>query len=176
MDRRGTVPVVFTVALVLIAAAALFGWLRSEGVGVAIGPQATLEHVAGHAETDEDRAWLEPAVEIWEARCAGCHAELGYLSDVAAADGGRDYLIDLMLYGIDGEVTIEGETVALRHRPFADTFDDEEHAALLNFMVTSWGNEEALPGDFDLYAPEEIAEQRGRDLTQEEVVDLRPAP
>ena len=176
MDRRGTVPVVFIVTLVLIAAAALFGLLRSEGVGVAIGPQASLERVAAHAETDEDRAWLEPAVEIWDARCAGCHVELGYLSDVTAAEGGRAYLIDLMLYGIDGDVTIEGETVALRHRPFADTFDDEEHAALLNYMVTAWGNEDALPDDFDLYEPEEIAEQRGRDLTQEDVVDLRPAP
>ena len=174
MDHRGTAPVTLVIALALILAAGLFGWLRSENVGIAIGPQASFEHVS--AEADPDRAWLEPATEIWDARCAGCHVELGYLSDVTAAEGGRSYLIDLMLYGIDGDVVIEGETVALRHRPFADTFDDEEHAALLNFMVTAWGNEDALPDGFDLYEPEEIAEQRGRDLTQEEVVDLRPVP
>jgi hypothetical protein len=127
--------------------------------------------VSGEAD---DHAWFDTGMTLWDARCYGCHADVPYVSELFVADGGREYLVDLMLYGAQGEAEIFGAVEVLRHRAYGDAFDDDEMSALLNLMLVAWGNDEALPPDAVFYTPDEVGAARGRALSPREVIERRP--
>jgi len=156
--------------LVVALGTALF---RVAGYVVAIGPEPTpvTAPVAADADT---HAWFDTGMALWDARCYSCHADVPYVSELFVADGGRDYLIDLMLYGAQGEAAIFGAVEVLRHRAYADTFDDDEMSALLNLMLVAWGNDEALAADVEFYTPDEVGAARGRAVSPREVIERRP--
>ncbi len=159
-------------ALLLLALG--FAALRSEGYGVAVARDGEgLGTVVG-LSLHERYAWFAEAETLWSARCGSCHAELDYIPALFAAEGGRDYLVDLMLFGARGEAFIDGEMQSFRHRPFGDQFDDEQMAGLLNLMLLAWGNEEALPEGAELYTAAEVGAARPREIAQDDVLDGRP--
>jgi hypothetical protein len=169
------------IGLLLVLAAALFGWLRSQGlVLVLLIDQDRLEALdevgddpASAPAPDDAWAWRELGADVFAASCQGCHAELPHLPRFIERGSARDYLVDFMLFGFDGAAVIDGERVAFRHPPFARLGDDEL-AASLNHSLTAWGNEGALPAGFELYEPETFEERRDLDLTREEVAEERP--
>lgn len=159
---------ILLLGLLLALAATGFAWLRSEGLSLALAaePGVTVAHL-------QEYDWWEDAEVLWEARCAGCHVTLDYVPEVFAAEGGREYLIDLMLFGARGEAYLYGEWQSLRHRPYGE-FDDEQIAGLLNLMLLAWGNDEALPEGTQLYEAQEVAAARPREVPQDEVLSGRP--
>lgn len=162
--------------LVLVGALAL---VRSGGFAVTVGaesaPAASQPADTAHDDAVDARAWLLPGLELWDARCYSCHDSLAYIPELFLADGGRAYLIDLLLYGIRGDVVIEGSMTNLRHRSYA-ALDDEELAALLNTMLVAWGNDAALPAGVRFYQADEVAAARAIERTQDEVRESRPNP
>lgn len=116
--------------------------------------------------------------------CAGCHGtkmtgldgavppHVGHLPNVVQKDGGRRYLIDVLLYGLTGDVTILGERYD-GVMPAWSQLSDEQIAAILNYELHAYGNEELLPESFTPILPEEVAAERGRDLSPEDVRLLR---
>lgn len=160
----------YRMGLALLLTVTAFAALRSQGVSLALGREAP------PSPAEEEPAWRDAGETLWQESCAGCHAELAHVPDVFAAEGGRGYLLDLMLYGANGPIEVDGDTRTLRHRPYGDAFDDAEHAALLNTMLVSWGNAERLPEDVALYDADDVAAARGRDLAPEAVVEARPTP
>lgn len=160
-------------ALLLIAAVGMAA-LRQEGYGLAFARDGEVRASTEALSLGDRFPWFDEAMVVWEARCAGCHVELGYVPALFAAEGGRDYLVDLMLFGARGEAVIYGELQSFRHRPFAEQFGDQEMADLLNLMLLAWGNEEALPADAELYSEGEVAAARPRAIAQEEVLEGRP--
>ena len=159
-----------TFVLVVALGAALF---RAADYVVAIGPEPTPVTATVSADADT-QAWFDTGMALWDARCYGCHADVPYVSELFVADGGREYLIDLMLYGAQGEAEIFGAVEVLRHRAYGDAFDDDEMSALLNLMLVAWGNDEALPPDAVFYTPDEVGAARGRDVHPSEVIERRP--
>jgi hypothetical protein len=155
--------------LVLVVGLAL---ARSAGVAITIGPEAP---TLVSATPEDEWPWFDAGMELWDARCYGCHADLTYVPDLFLAEGGRGYLLDMMLFGVQGEVVIEGELVNLRHRPYL-SLEDEELSAVLNLMLVAWGNDEALPDDVEFYTPEEVADARTPESSNEEVLERRPNP
>lgn len=168
MESRFERRAIYLLGLLLAVAATGFAWLRSEGLSLAIA--ADTSAVAPAAET---YAWWAPAEELWEARCASCHQTLDYVPELFAAEGGRDYLIDFMLFGARGDAYLYGEWQGLRHRPYGE-LEDEQIAAVLNLTLLAWGNDEALPEAVELYRPDEVAAARPRQVPQEEVLLGRP--
>ena len=116
--------------------------------------------------------------------CAGCHGtkmtglagavppHVGHLPNVVAADGGRRYLINVLLYGLEGDVTILGEPYNAV-MPAWGQLTDEEIAAILNFELHAYGNDALLPEEFAPIVPAEVAAERGQDLSREDVHALR---
>jgi mono/diheme cytochrome c family protein len=113
--------------------------------------------------------WRELGSRLYAAECASCHPAgrgggglpplRGHAVDLFTSEGGREYLLDLML---DGVVRTEvGGAVELiaSHPPF-DGLRDAEIAALLNHMLTSWGNDALLPPGIELYAPADAEARR----------------
>lgn len=158
---------------VLLLAAVVFAALRSEGYSLAMSRNGETLSAVGLSQ-QERFDWFAAASATWDARCAGCHLELDYIPALFAAEGGREFLIQLMLFGADGEARIYGQVQNLRHRPFADQFDDAEMAGLLNLMLVAWGNEAELPADTELYGPADVAAAREPVIAQEDVLQGRP--
>lgn len=158
-------------AFVLVLVVSL-AFARSAGFAITVGAEAPGDVTA---QAPDDRAWFDVGMEVWDARCYSCHADLTYVPALYLADGGRDYLLDLMLFGVRGEVVIEGVPTNLRHRSYA-SLDDEEIAAVLNLMLVAWGNDDALPSEPDFYRPEEVGAARTPERSNEEVLERRPNP
>jgi len=145
---------------------------RSAGMAITLGPETP---VVVSATAPDERPWFGLGMEVWDARCYSCHADLTYIPELFLADGGRAYLPEMMLFGVRGEVVIEGVPMNLRHRAYA-SLDDEQLAAVLNLMLVAWGNDEALPADVDFYTPEEVGAARTPERSNEEVLERRPNP
>ena len=153
--------ITYVLAALIVAAAVVFAWLRSREL--VLVPEG--EVVGEAAATFRGDRYQEA--------CSACHAELPYLGELAAARGGRDYLVQLFLFGLEGEVIIQGSRQQLEHQPYGDWADDAI-AETLNYMLASWGNQETLPEDWEPYRPAEVEGARQLELVPEEVPGKRP--
>lgn len=130
-------------------------------VGMVAPPPKKKEHGAegehgkapadGHGET---AAQVDPVKlsamgkEIYASKCAGCHGAEGagtpgVFPPVAGAEqvnGDDAALIGILLNGLQGPVTVKGQSYNGMMPPWKDQLNDEEVAAVATFMRTSWGN------------------------------------
>jgi mono/diheme cytochrome c family protein len=86
----------------------------------------------------------------------------------------RSYLITVLLYGLQGKIDIEGQKIGYDGvMPSYYSLNDEEAAAVLNYVLTSWGNDKLLPKDFKSFSADEVKAQRGKNLTMQQVYRIR---
>jgi mono/diheme cytochrome c family protein len=122
---------------------------------------------------------------VYAGSCAVCHGPggqggsdafpplSGHAASLAAAD--RDYLPLVVLYGLSGEIGVNGETYN-GVMPAWSRLSDEEIAAVLNKVTLDWDTEGTLNGArFEPYTADGIAEARGLGLSATEVHERRPA-
>ena len=91
---------------------------------------------------------------------------VGHAPELYAAD--RDYLPQLVLYGLQGEITVNGTSYNSVMTPWAQ-LSDEDLANVLNYVLTAWGNVDALPEDFTPYTADDIAPHRDQGLTASDI-------
>jgi mono/diheme cytochrome c family protein len=86
----------------------------------------------------------------------------------------RSYLINVLLYGLQGKIDIEGQKTGYDGvMPSFYSLKNEEAAAVLNYVLTSWGNDKLLPKDFKPIRADEVKIQRGKNLTKQQVYQIR---
>lgn len=114
--------------------------------------------------------------QLYAANCASCHGPdgagiagafppvAGHAAELAEQD--RPYLIDSLLYGLQGEIVVAGVTYN-GVMPAWPQLSDEELAAVLNHIV-DLGGPEVEPFDAD-----EVAAQRGKDWSPADVLAYR---
>jgi mono/diheme cytochrome c family protein/heme/copper-type cytochrome/quinol oxidase subunit 4 len=125
--------------------------------------------------------------ETYSSNCASCHQGNGqgipgafpplaggHMPNLYNAEGGRDYLVNVLLYGLQGEITVAGQTYN-GQMPAWSQLSNEQIAAVLNHELTSWDNEAALQ-DFQPITAEQVEEQRGQDLSTADVLAQRSEP
>ena len=129
--------------------------------------------------------WEELGATTYNANCLACHqAEgqgipaafpplAGHIPDLYNAEGGREYIINVVLYGLMGAIEIDGQGYNGVMTPWAAILSDEQIAATLNHELMSWGND-ALVVDFRPIMPEEVAVLRDAGLAPTDVLSLRP--
>ena len=129
--------------------------------------------------------WQELGESTYSANCVSCHQATGlgivgafpplagHIPDLYNAEGGREYIINVVLYGLQGEINVEGNVYNGIMTPWSQ-LSDEEIAATLNHELMSWGND-ALVTDFTPILPEEVTALRGQGLAPADVLSLRPA-
>lgn len=120
--------------------------------------------------------------EVYAGSCAVCHGAegqgaadsfpplAGHAAALAAAD--RDYLPLVVLFGLAGEIDVEGETYNGVMPPWGQ-LSNHEIAAVLNSIITGWGPLETK--EFTSYKADEIEAARALGLAGAEVRDRRPA-
>jgi mono/diheme cytochrome c family protein/heme/copper-type cytochrome/quinol oxidase subunit 4 len=96
----------------------------------------------------------------------------GHINELYNVEGGRQYIINVVLYGLQGEMEIVGTKYNGIMTPWGPLLKDEQIAAVLNHELNSWGND-ALVKDFTPILPEEVAAERANKLSSQQVYELR---
>lgn len=121
--------------------------------------------------------------QVYAANCAACHQLTGaglpgvfpplagHSITLYQAEGGRAYLIDVMLYGLQGQITVNGTNYNGLMPAWAH-LSDEQIAAVINHSVAGFAE---APEGFDAIREAEVAAQRGQGLTAAQVLASRGA-
>lgn len=114
--------------------------------------------------------------------CASCHQDdgqgipgafpplAGHAPELYRADPGFPILV--LLYGLMGQIEVDGQ-VYNGLMPAHAHLGDVELAAILNYVMTAFGNEELLPDTWEPYQAADVTERRGQELSFNDVYTLR---
>jgi mono/diheme cytochrome c family protein len=161
--------VTYGIAVLLFLGAALFAWSRS--AQVAVTTEAMM--LAGYEPADAGFRWEGLGRAGYDRNCRNCHGAdgvgwdqypgLGGAGSMAAGVGGREFLVDLHLYGLASDRW--GAPM-----PPMGHIRDVELAAILNYILTAFGDAETE----QLFVPADIADRRGLRLSPRAVDRRRP--
>ncbi|MCL4454370.1 MAG: cytochrome c [Deinococcus sp.] len=128
-------------------------------------------------------AAAQPGEAVFQ-QCAGCHQAsgqgipgvfpplMGHLPEILSAKEGRSYLVQVLLYGLSGPISIKGQKYNGAMPAFGH-LKDEQIAAVLNYVATSWGNDKSLAKDHKPFTAAEVAQLRQNKLTPAQLLELR---
>jgi len=117
--------------------------------------------------------------------CAACHQTNGEglsgafppLKDHAAelfnTDGGRSYLAKVVMHGLSGQISVNKDNYNGNMPAWKSVLNDEKLAAVLNYILLSWGNDKRLTNDFSPYTAEELEAVRKLDISPEKMTMAR---
>lgn len=120
-----------------------------------------------------------PGERVFSANCAACHQARGegvagafppvkgHINKIYEA-GGREYLIQLVLHGLQGPIEVDGANYNGVMPPWSQ-LRNEDIAEVLNYGLTAW----ETPADFQPYEVTDIEAQRAVDSSATGVYDLR---
>lgn len=119
--------------------------------------------------------------------CSACHQPTGagvpgafpplnggHAARLAQAEGGYDYLINTVLYGLQGAIEVGGMTYNGIMTPHG-FLPDDQIAGVLTYVTRAWDNEGAVEGDIPEFFAEDVAALRDAGLTGADVYETRPA-
>lgn len=139
---------------------------------------------ASTAQEDDSGFDWQALGERTYSNCASCHQAqgqgvpgafpplAGHIPDLYNAEGGREYIINVVLYGLQGQIEVKGQTYNGVMNAWGGQLSDEEVAAVLNHELTSWGNRAQLEA-FTPILPGDVAEQRSTQRSAQQVHELR---
>jgi len=147
----------------------------------ALGPRLA---AAQTSVTTPGFQWQSLGQSTFRANCAGCHQEsgqgvsgafpplAGHAPELAAQKSGRNYLVRVVLFGLEGSIVVDGNSFNAAMPPWAQLSDDQI-AAVLDYVLNAWGNDQKLPAGFAPILPADVAAARSKSLTSSEVYALR---
>ncbi|PZA07377.1 MULTISPECIES: cytochrome c [unclassified Meiothermus] len=121
---------------------------------------------------------------LYQQNCAFCHGDAGqgrpgafpplagHSVDLVSRPGGRSVIVQIVLFGIQGEISVNEQRYNGVMPGYAQ-LRDEEIASLLNFVLRAWGNDKLLPQGYPPFTAAEVAAERSRRLTPLQVYENR---
>lgn len=163
------------------------GWVLSAVVGVmawaaAFGFGVEYEHVK--LPTPEAAAMVNGQVDgsaVYQ-NCAACHQPngeglpgsfpplAGHLPTLLAEEGGQNYVANVLVYGLQGSIEVNGSTYN-GVMPSWGHLSDAELAAVVDYVVSTWGGD--LPEGQEPLSTEQIEQVRNKELSPDDVLQLR---
>ena len=123
------------------------------------------------------------------ATCSACHLQEGQgipgafppvrnrAAQIAALEGGREFLIAVVSYGLMGPIQVDGTNYASVMPGNVGLLQPEAIAAALNYLVFELQDDDAAANDIEPYTADEVsayqASQEGADFNS--VAELRKA-
>ncbi|MCO5173109.1 MAG: cytochrome c [Trueperaceae bacterium] len=160
---------------------AVMAWLAAFFFGVTAKPNPAVTAILDARPAPAPTASAE-GQKVFDQICAACHMTTGaglpgafpplagHLPDLLAASGGRDYVVRVVLNGLQGTISIGGVTYNSVMPPWQQ-LSDQEIADALNYAATAWGNE--FPEGAQAFEAGEVAAARGEPLGPQQVHELR---
>jgi mono/diheme cytochrome c family protein len=121
---------------------------------------------------------------VYAANCVACHQAggtgmagafpplAGHVPDLLKRADGRTYVGKVLLFGLEGEINVNGNAFAGQMPPW-NALSDDEIAAVLNYVSNAWDNGKSLPSGFKPFTSDEIKALRTPPLTSAAVYALR---
>jgi mono/diheme cytochrome c family protein len=182
-------------ALVAEAESKLTGFELRDGGGARIDIDHAIALVAergvdlplvagGVAAQAQDGDSAIDGAAVYAANCSACHQATGtgipgafpplagHVGTLYAAD--RAIIPLTVLFGIMGPIEVAGVAYNSLMPPMG-SIGDAEVAALVNHVLTAWGDADALGGSFEPYEADEIAAWRALALSMPQVHERRIA-
>lgn len=166
-------------------AAATGGWtLASAAPVVAAPPVATGDATPPAAQAPVGGWDAALGEQVYAANCASCHQATGagipgafpplagHAPELVDVEGGRTYLVDALLYGLQGQINVLG-TSYNGVMPAWAFLSDEQIAAVANYSLYTWDNDADLPDGFTPITADEVAAERGKGWSGSDAYDLR---
>jgi mono/diheme cytochrome c family protein len=163
----------YTIAVLLLAGAGTFAWVRSAKLVITTEDAVLAAYVPDEGAPFE---WESLGARSYVRNCLNCHGAQGGGWDqypglentgrMAGEPGGLVYLVDLHIYGADSP----------RWRapmPPMGHLHDVEMAAVINYVLTRFGGVDAAAGG-TLLTPMDVATRRGQRLSPRAVEERRP--
>lgn len=169
------------------AAEAVTDTAEAAGAAAAAAVEAVTTPAAEETAADSEPVtvtalvWDREAGEsVYSRNCVACHQASGQgipgafppLADHANhiyEDGGREFLLDVVLFGMQGAIQVNGMNYNGLMQSWAH-FSDADVANVLNYVLTAWNDD---PANFVPYQPSDVAAQRDRGLSPTDVHALR---
>src|SRR6202789_2067090 len=121
---------------------------------------------------------------VYAANCAACHQAggtgvpaafpplAGHVPDLLKPADGRSYVGKVLLFGLEGEISVNGNAFA-GAMPAWQALSDNDIADVLNYVSHAWDNGKSLPSGFKPFTADEIKALRTPELTSAAVYALR---
>ncbi|BCZ90518.1 c-type cytochrome [Thermus thermophilus] len=125
-------------------------------------------------------ALAQDGAKLYSQYCSSCHQPTGLgilnafpalkgLDKLAQTDEGRVYLIRVVLFGLQGPLKVGNATYNGLMPGFGRQLSDAQVAALLNHVLSSFGNKNPKP-----ITPEEVKKVRAKPVKPQDVAKGRP--
>jgi mono/diheme cytochrome c family protein len=125
-------------------------------------------------------ALAQDGAELYSQYCSSCHQPTGLgvpgafpslkgLDQLAKTEEGRVYLIRAVLFGLQGPLKVGSATYNGLMPGFGQQLSDAQVAALLNHLLSSFGNKNPRP-----ITPEEVKKVRANPLKPQDVAKSHP--
>ncbi len=131
------------------------------------------------------QAHAQDGGQLFTTYCSACHgpdgkgATGGVFPPLAGSDwvvGDPARAVKIVLHGLHGEVEVDGRKFNLEMPPQGGVLPDDQIAAILSYVRSSWGNKaEAVTLDF-VKATRAATTDRKAQWTQAEILKLHPLP
>jgi mono/diheme cytochrome c family protein len=156
-------------------------------VRFAAGLAALLALLASNTAVADDDTfqWQTIGRETYAAYCGACHqpngqgvantfpALAGHAPTILTHPDGRTYLARLVLFGLEGQITVNDKPFNGAMPPWGETLSNEQLAGALDYVLNNWGNEKQLPSGFRPLTPADIAAARSPQMAPGQVYALR---
>lgn len=131
---------------------------------------------------------FERGSEVYNQQCAACHQAQGQgipgsfppqknhtaqMYNATDGIGGRRYLGHVLQYGLTGPIKVDGTSYNGNMPAWGGALTSQQMADVLNYVLTAFGNEKRIAGEFQPYTPEDIEAIAGKDLSGKDVYQLR---
>ncbi len=130
-------------------------------------------------------AFAASGEQVYQTYCMSCHQANGkgitgafpplagevpeYLG---MGEEGRAFLIDVVLFGLQGKLTVGGAVFNGMMPGLGGSLKDEDVAAVLNYVAQAWGNDKDLPKGFKPLTKDEVAKERTKKLSPQQVYEI----
>jgi mono/diheme cytochrome c family protein len=121
---------------------------------------------------------------VYATNCVVCHQAggtgmtgafpplAGHVPELLKRADGRSYIGKVLLFGLEGEINVNGNVFAGQMPPW-NALGDDEIAAVINYVSNAWDNGKSLPSGFKPFTSDEIKALRTPELTSAQVYALR---
>jgi len=149
-----------------------------------LGLQGASRALAQTAAPAGDFQWQALGARTYDSNCSGCHQRsgrgiaggfpplAGHAAEVLEQKGSA-YMARLVLFGLTGAIEVDGMQYNGNMPSWQDSLGDAEIAAVIDHVLTAWGNDQHLPKEFKPIVPSDIAAARAENLTSEQVYAMR---